>query len=47
MFVDIGERAKARQSARFDLKQYYAAVLRHGGVPLDVLRRIGNAWIAA
>lgn len=47
VFVDIREQAKRKQGARFDLKQYHAAVLRHGRVPLDVLRRIGEGWAGA
>lgn len=45
VFVDIRERAKVRQGAAFDLKAYHAAVLRYGRVPLDVLRRIGDAYV--
>ncbi len=30
----------------FDLKAYHAAVLAYGRVPLDMLREIGDAWIA-
>lgn len=47
VFVDIRERAKAKQGAGFDLKRYHAAVLRYGRVPLDVLRQIGDRWIAS
>jgi uncharacterized protein (DUF885 family) len=47
VFVDIREKAKAKQGARFDLKQYHAAVLRYGRTPLDVLRQIGDAWVAS
>ena len=47
VFVDIREKAKAKQGARFDLKQYHAAVLRYGRVPLDVLRQIGDGWVAS
>jgi uncharacterized protein (DUF885 family) len=46
VFTDIRERAKAKQGAAFDLKAYHAAVLRYGRVPLDVLRQIGDAWVA-
>lgn len=46
VFVDIRDKAKAKQGARFDLKRYHAAVLRYGRVPLDVLRQIGDDWIA-
>ncbi len=46
VFVDIRERAKATLGPRFDLKEYHRVVLRHGRVPLDVLRAIGDRWIA-
>ena len=44
VFVDIRDAAKKRQGDRFDLKAFHTAVLRHGRVPLDVLRRIGEEW---
>lgn len=46
VFVDIRDKAKAKQGDRFDVKAYHAAVLRYGRVPLDVLRQIGDEWIA-
>lgn len=47
VFQDIRERAKTQLGARFDLKSYHRAVLQHGRVPLDVLRAIGDRWIAS
>ena len=47
VFVDIRERAKVKQGARFDLKAYHAEMLRHGRLPLDVLRQVGDRWITA
>ena len=47
VFVDVRDKAKAKQGAGFDLKRYHAAVLRYGRVPLDVLRQIGHRWIAS
>jgi len=47
VFVDIRDKAKAKQGAGFDVKRYHAAVLRYGRVPLDVLRQIGDRWIAS
>ena len=44
VFVDIRESARKQQGARFDLKAFHTTVLRHGRVPLDVLRRIGEDW---
>lgn len=46
VFVDIRDKAKRQMGARFDLKAYHSAVLRYGRVPLDVLRQIGDDWIA-
>ena len=46
VFTDIRERAKAKMGARFDLKAYHAAMLRHGRLPLDVLRDVGDRWMA-
>ncbi len=46
-FVAIRDKAKAKQGARFDLKAYHAAVLRHGRVPLDLLTKIGEDWVAS
>ena len=45
-FVAIRDKAKARMGARFDLKRYHGAMLANGRVPLDVLKRIGDDWIA-
>ncbi len=47
VFTDIRDRARAKQGARFDLKAYHSAMLANGRVPLDVLRRIGDDWIAS
>ncbi len=46
-FAAIREKAKANGGARFDLKAFHSAVLRHGRVPLDVLKQIGDDWIAS
>lgn len=46
VFVDIRDKAKRQMGQRFDLKAYHSAVLRYGRVPLDVLRQIGDDWIA-
>lgn len=46
-FVDIRERARTRMGARFDIKAYHTAVLRHGRLPLDVLRQVGERWMAS
>ena len=46
-FVAIRDKAKAKQGASFDVKAYHSAVLRYGRVPLDVLTRIGDDWLAS
>ncbi|WP_428969544.1 DUF885 domain-containing protein [Sphingomonas sp. Xoc002] len=47
VFVDIRDSAKTQKGDRFDLKAFHTAVLRHGRVPLDVLRRVGEEWAKA
>ncbi|HIV76895.1 MAG TPA: DUF885 family protein [Candidatus Sphingomonas excrementigallinarum] len=47
VFVDIRDLAKKQKGAAFDLKAFHTAVLRHGRVPLDVLRRVGEEWARA
>ncbi len=47
VFVDIRDLAKKQKGDRFDLKAFHTAVLRHGRVPLDVLRRVGEEWARA
>lgn len=46
VFSALREQAKAKQGSRFDLKAYHTAVLRHGRLPLDVLKQVGDAWVA-
>ena len=45
VFVDIRDEAKAKQGGRFDLKAYHTEMLRHGRLPLDVLRQVGDRWV--
>ncbi len=47
VFVDLRDKAKAKLGARFDLKAYHTAVLKHGRLPLDVLRQVGERWLAS
>ncbi len=47
VFVDIRDLAKKQKGTAFDLKAFHTAVLRHGRVPLDVLRRVGEEWAKA
>ena len=46
VFTAIRDKAKAKMGARFDIKAYHDTVLGSGRVPLDVLRRIGDDWVA-
>ena len=46
VFTELRDKAKAKQGAAFDLKAYHRAVLAHGRLPLDVLRQVGEGWIA-
>ncbi|HEY3951455.1 DUF885 domain-containing protein [Phenylobacterium sp.] len=45
--VNLRERAKKALGGRFDIKDFHEAVLSGGRVPLDILERIGDDWIAA
>jgi uncharacterized protein (DUF885 family) len=47
VFTDIRERAKTKMGARFSLPDFHEAVLACGRVPLDILREVGDRWIAA
>ena len=45
----VGIRAKARSALgdRFQIKDFHDAILANGRVPLEVLNRLGDEWIAA
>jgi uncharacterized protein (DUF885 family) len=43
----LREHARMRLGGRFDLKGFHDAVLSYGSVPLEVLSRAVDAWIAA
>jgi uncharacterized protein (DUF885 family) len=45
--VNLRARAKAALGPKFDIKAFHDAVLSGGRVPLDILDRTGDAWIAA
>jgi uncharacterized protein (DUF885 family) len=45
--IELRDRAKAALGARFDIRRFHTAVLDQGSVPLPVLERAVNAWIAA
>ena len=43
----LREQAKATLGPRFDIKGFHDTALAAGGVPLSVLERIVNGWVAA
>ena len=46
VFTGIRAKAKAAMGARFDIKAFHDTVLNCGRVPLDILQRVGDDWIA-
>jgi len=52
VFTEIRARARAKAKAKaakgawFDLKAFHDTVLNCGRVPLDILQRVGDDWIA-
>jgi uncharacterized protein (DUF885 family) len=46
-FLRLRESAKARLGARFDIKGFHEAVLGYGGMPLEVMGRAVETWVAA
>ncbi|GIL39483.1 DUF885 domain-containing protein [Roseiterribacter gracilis] len=45
--LEMREKAKTALGAKFDLARFHDEVLRHGNVPLAMLRDIVDQWIAA
>jgi uncharacterized protein (DUF885 family) len=44
--LELRERAKAALGPKFNLKDFHAVVLENGGVPLTLLERLVDEWIA-
>jgi uncharacterized protein (DUF885 family) len=44
--LELRERAKAALGPRFNLKDFHAVVLENGGVPLTLLEKLVDEWIA-
>ena len=47
IIVGIREKARAALGERFSLKDFHTVVLENGAVPLTVLERLVDEWIAA
>ena len=46
-YVELRDRARKELGDRFDIRDFHAAVLENGSLPLDVLEEQVNAYIAA
>ena len=44
--LELRDRAKAQLGPRFDIKDFHAVVLENGGVPLTLLDKLVDDWIA-
>ncbi len=44
--LQLREKAKQALGAKFDIRDFHDAVLKNGGMPLDVLERVVNDYIA-
>ncbi|NML46180.1 DUF885 domain-containing protein [Ramlibacter sp. G-1-2-2] len=46
-FIELREKARTALGARFDIRKFHMAVLDQGQLPLDLLERVVEEWIAA
>jgi uncharacterized protein (DUF885 family) len=46
-FLELRHQAEQKLGARFDIRGFHDAVLDQGALPLDILEKQVNAWIAA
>ncbi len=44
--LELRDKAKAKLGDKFDLKDFHAVVLENGGVPLTLLEKLVDEWIA-
>jgi uncharacterized protein (DUF885 family) len=44
--LQLRDKARAELGPKFDLKDFHTVVLENGGVPLGVLERLVDDWIA-